>query len=50
MAAVAAGLHSNAVTTAFLMDPVDWNLESNRVDSQYLARWGCFGIASSQEV
>lgn len=38
MAAVAAGSHPSAVSTAFLMDPVDWNLESNRVDSQYLTR------------
>ena len=38
MAAVAAGSHPTAVSTAFLMDPVDWNLESNRVDSQYLTR------------
>lgn len=36
LAAVAAGSHPAAVTTAFLMDPVDWNFESNRVDSQYL--------------
>ncbi|KAL0046094.1 hypothetical protein WJX82_002373 [Trebouxia sp. C0006] len=39
MAAVAAGSHPSAVSTAFLMDPVDWNLESNRVDSQYLTRF-----------
>ena len=38
MAAVAAGSHPSAVSTAFLMDPVDWNLESYRVDSQYLTR------------
>ena len=37
MAAVAAGSHADEVATAFLMDPVDWNLESNRVDSQYLS-------------
>ena len=39
LAAVAAGSHADTVTTAFLMDPVDWNLGSNRVDSQYLS--GC---------
>lgn len=40
MAAVAAGsADAEAVATAFLMDPVDWNLESNRVDSQYLPEY-----------
>ena len=38
LAAVAAGSHSGDVATAFLMDPVDWNFGSNRVDSQYLTR------------
>ncbi len=37
-AAVAAGSHPSAVSTAFLMDPVDWNLGSSRVDGQYLTR------------
>ena len=41
MAAVAAGSHPSAVSTAFLMDPVDWNLESSRVDSQFLTRYSC---------
>ena len=49
MAAVAAGSHPAAISTAFLMDPVDWNLESNRVDSQYLTRCSschvCFSCA-----
>nr|QOL01211.1 putative extracellular protein TR9_019 [Trebouxia lynnae] len=39
LAAVAAGSHSGDVATAFLMDPVDWNFGSNRVDSQYLTRF-----------
>ena len=38
LAAVAAGSHPDNVATAFLMDPVDWNFGSNRVDSQYLTR------------
>ena len=38
LAAVAAGSHPTDVATAFLMDPVDWNFESNRNDSQYLTR------------
>ena len=42
LAAVAAGSHPADVTTAFLMDPVDWNFESNRVDSQYLTRYIAF--------
>ncbi|KAL3135985.1 hypothetical protein ABBQ32_007025 [Trebouxia sp. C0010 RCD-2024] len=40
LAAVAAGSHSEAVTTAFLMDPVDWSFGSDRVSSQYLTRFG----------
>ena len=33
LAAVAAGSYPDYIATAFLMDPVDWNFESNRVDS-----------------
>ncbi len=50
MAAVAAGSHPSAVSTAFLMDPVDWNLESNRVDSQYLTRYSSCCICFSSVV
>ncbi len=50
MAAVAAGSHSTPVSTAFLMDPVDWNLESNRVDSQYLTRCACFHVCVGSAV
>lgn len=38
LAAVAAGSHPDAVTTVFLMDPVDWSFGSDRVSSQYLSR------------
>lgn len=38
LASVAAGSHADAVSTAFLMDPVDWDYASNRVSATYLPR------------
>ena len=38
LAAVAAGSNPDVVTTAFLMDPVDWDYMSNRVSASYLTR------------
>lgn len=38
LASVAAGSHANMVSTAFLMDPVDWDYMSNRVSASYLSR------------
>lgn len=38
LASVAAGSHADSVSTAFLMDPVDWDYMSTRIGAQYLAR------------
>ena len=38
LASVAAGVHADMVSTAFLMDPVDWDYMSNRVSASYLSR------------
>ena len=38
LASVAAGSHADTISTAFLMDPVDWDFASNRVSATYLTR------------